>query len=111
MEGRIVGILPTLNEVSNVELDEDEKKLRDGIFNLETIRFGKIPEIMIKKKYGYSFSNGTTEYDLISDSGEKIEVKFSCVREKEADITEENEVLDCPGYSDKQHRESVCLSS
>ena len=47
--------MPTLNEVSNVELDEDEKKLRDGIFNLETIRFGKIPEIMIKKKYGYSF--------------------------------------------------------
>ena len=87
--------MPTLNEVSNVELDEDEKKLRDGIFNLETIRFGKIPEIMIKKKYGYSFSNGTTEYDLISDSGEKIEVKFSCVREKEADITEENVLSIC----------------
>ena len=78
-----------------MELDEDEKKLRDGIFNLETIRFGKIPEIMIKKKYGYSFSNGTTEYDLISDSGEKIEVKFSCVREKEADITEENVLSIC----------------
>ena len=87
--------MPTFNEVFNAELDEDEKKLRDGIFNLETIRFGKIPEIMIKKKYGYAFPNGTTEYDLISDIGEKIEVKFSCVREKEADITEENVLSIC----------------
>lgn len=78
-----------------MELTEEEKRLRDGIFNLETIRFGKIPEIMIKKKYGYSFPNGTTEYDLKSDTGERIEVKFSCVREKETDITEENALSVC----------------
>lgn len=79
----------------DLELTEEEKRLRDGIFNLETIRFGKIPEIMIKKKYGYSFPDGTTEYDLKSDSGEHIEVKFSCVREKENDITEENALSVC----------------
>lgn len=77
------------------KLTEDETKLRDGIFNLETIRFGKIPEIMIKKKYGYSFPKGTTAYDLISESGDKIEVKFSCVREKETDITEDNVLNVC----------------
>ena len=50
---------------------------------------------MIKKKYGYSFPKGTTAYDLISESGDKIEVKFSCVREKETDITEDNVLNVC----------------
>ena len=34
----------------DVKLNPDtEEKLRDGLFNMETIRFGKIPEIMIKR--------------------------------------------------------------
>lgn len=85
----------SLSEKNDIEKRSIEEKLRNGIFNLETIRFGKIPEIMIKKKYEYLFPEGTTEYDLISDSGEPIEVKFSCVREKETDITEENALSVC----------------
>lgn len=77
------------------KMTKEEERLRDGIFNLGTIRFGKIPEIMIKKKYDFSIPIGTTEYDLISDKGERIEVKFSCVREKEADITEDNALSVC----------------
>ena len=38
----------------DVKLNPDtEEKLRDGLFNMETIRFGKIPEIMIKKMFSY----------------------------------------------------------
>lgn len=86
--------MPLSEEFDIVETSMEEK-LCDGIFNLETIRFGKIPEIMIKRKYGYSFPEGTTKYDLISESGEPVEVKFSCVREKEVDITEENALSVC----------------
>lgn len=42
----------SLSEKNDIEKRSIEEKLRNGIFNLETIRFGKIPEIMIKKKYG-----------------------------------------------------------
>lgn len=89
------------NELYDTELNpETEEKLRDGLFNLETIRFGKIPEIMIKKLYDYRYPNGTTEYDLVvtNEDGneEHIEVKFSCVREKEeTEIDEDNALSVC----------------
>ncbi len=89
------------NELYDTELNPaTEEKLRDGLFNLETIRFGKIPEIMIKKLYDYRYPNGTTEYDLvvINEDGneEHIEVKFSCVREKEeTEIDEDNALSVC----------------
>jgi len=80
-------------------MSEQEQKLRDGIFNLETIRFGKIPEIMIKKIYNYEYASGTTDYDLYKLEGTKkipIEVKFSCAREKEdIAITEDNALSVC----------------
>lgn len=85
----------------DVKLNPDtEEKLRDGLFNMETIRFGKIPEIMIKKMFSYQEPSGTTEYDLVGkdDNGieEHIEVKFSCVREKEkTEINDENALQVC----------------
>lgn len=80
-------------------LNSREKSLRNGLFNMETIRFGKIAEIMIKLKFNYSSSN-KTEYDLESYNKDgkiknKIEVKFSCVREKEKGITEDNALDIC----------------
>lgn len=89
------------SELYDTELNPaTERKLRDGLFNLETIRFGKIPEIMIKKLYDYRYPNGTTEYDLLfsNEDGteEHIEVKFSCVREKEkTEIDEDNALSVC----------------
>lgn len=85
----------------DVKLNPDtEEKLRDGLFNMETIRFGKIPEIMIKKMFSYQEPSGTTEYDLVGkdDNGieEHIEVKFSCVREKKkTEINDENALQVC----------------
>lgn len=85
----------------DIELNsQTDEKLRNGLFNLETIRFGKIPEIMIKKLYNYRYPTGTTEYDLVvtNEAGEEehIEVKFSCVREKEkTEINEENALNVC----------------
>ncbi len=75
---------------------EKAKKLSDGIFELTTIRFGKIPEIMIKRMFRYAFADGTSDYDLKrkrNGKKERIEVKFSCVRESEKYKIEEDNVL------------------
>ncbi|MGT2866540.1 hypothetical protein [Streptococcus fryi] len=76
--------------------DDDLIKFQKGIFNLETIRFGRLPEIMLSKLYTYNFS-GVKEYDLIDVATQKkIEVKFSCVRKKEIEpITPENILETC----------------
>jgi len=74
------------------------KLFRNGIFLQQTSRFGKIAEIMIQKKY--HFTNppiSTTKYDLWdSNNHQRIEVKFSTVREKnEKKITETTIVNQC----------------
>ena len=49
----------------DVKLNPDtEEKLRDGLFNMETIRFGKIPEIMIKKMTNKNFLFGIQKVGL-----------------------------------------------
>ena len=55
------------------------QEFRDGIFALRTRRFGSVAEILIKKMYGYSFSN-VLNYDLKDVNQDlRIEVKFSTV--------------------------------
>lgn len=142
------------------------EEFRDGIFSLNTRRFGKVAELMIKELYGLgnAQSDASGAYDLFSDDEQKkIEVKFSTVlrkckeninsenvigqimesnletrmleygeiasvdfdcniqqiKRKEFDVLyygcffgdkimickmDSDEILDCYGYSDKQHR-------
>ncbi|HFI2473607.1 TPA: hypothetical protein ACGO11_001983 [Streptococcus suis] len=94
--------------VSELEYAE---KLKNGIFNLETIRFGRIPEIMLCKLYEYEFS-GDKAYDLVDSSNQKIEVKFSCVRKKEIEpITPENVLETCLKSADGSEDRKVSSSN
>lgn len=78
--------------MSDMSNNFEVSKMSDGIYNLDTIRFGKIPEIMIKLLKKYSYAVGTSEYDLLNKN-EKIEVKFSIAREMENDEIDESNVL------------------
>lgn len=142
------------------------EEFRDGIFSLNTRRFGKIAELMVKElfKLEDAQSDASGAYDLFSNVDQKkVEVKFSTVlkkckeninsenvisqimesnletrmleygeitsvdfdcniqqiKRKEFDVLyygcffsdkimickmNSNEILDCYGYSDKQHR-------
>ena len=57
---------------------DDVKEFRDGIFSLNTRRFGKVAELMIKKLFNLDDSDNLA-YDLKDSNGNKIEVKFSTV--------------------------------
>lgn len=74
------------------------KLFKDGIFLLQTARFGKVAEIMVKKKYGlFEPPQKTTKYDLWDNrNNTRIEVKFSTVRENDKEtITEDTIVEKC----------------
>lgn len=67
------------------------EKIRDGIFSLHTRRFGKIPEIMIKKLLSYDA--GQNQFHDLYDPERKlrVEVKFSrALKAAEEPINEEN---------------------
>ena len=72
------------------------EKFIQGIFALNTRRFGTVAEIMIKKLYRLLWS-GTHQYDLYDENKEKcIEVKFSRVtKEHEEKINEKNVLSQC----------------
>jgi len=71
-------------------MDEKIKKFKDGIFALNTRRFGKVAELMIKKLYELKDSDNLA-YDLKAVNGKKIEVKFSTVLKKcESTIDDSN---------------------
>lgn len=65
-------------------------QLRDGIFSLNTRRFGTVAEIMIKRIK--SLGKGKNIFhDLYDDDQQhRIEVKFSCVRQALDKLTEAN---------------------
>ena len=70
------------------------QEFRDGIFALRTRRFGSVAEILIKKMYGYSFSNALN-YDLKDVNQDlRIEVKFSTVLKNNTEGITENNILD-----------------
>ncbi len=59
-------------------MSEEVREFRDGIFSLNTRRFGKVAELMIQKIFNLKDSDNLA-YDLKTPAGEKIEVKFSTV--------------------------------
>lgn len=69
---------------------------RKGIFLLHTARFGKVAEIMIKRKYNLSKPiQKTTKYDLWDGvNNQRVEVKFSTVREKDAETITESTIIE-----------------
>ena len=73
-------------------MEKNIKELRDGIFSLNTRRFGKIAELMIKTLYSLNDSDSLA-YDLQAKNNTKIEVKFSTVLKKcDSTITKENAI-------------------
>lgn len=62
-------------------MNQEIEKFRDGIFALNTRRFGKVAELMIQKIFNLRDSDNLA-YDLKTPEGEKIEVKFSTVLKK-----------------------------
>lgn len=95
-------------EIHDLQLDDAQQQLRDGIFNMNTRRFGKVAEFMIAKQYGYSTNTGTTDYDLISNDNSKIEVKFSRAEFKEGPITLNNCLQVCMENARPQLRRISC---
>lgn len=66
------------------------EEFRDGIFALNTRRFGKVAELMIRKMFNLKDSDNLA-YDLKTSDEEKIEVKFSRVLKKcSSEINEKN---------------------
>ena len=78
------------NEIHDADLNNRERDLRDGIFNLNTRRFGKVAEYIIAKLFDYRVVEGTTNYDLTNDDNKKIEVKFSRAQIKEDEMNMDN---------------------
>ncbi len=74
---------------------------RDGIFALNTRRFGNVAELMIQEKYGLEDSR-TTKFDKYDPkNGNRIEVKFSKASKKhDTTITRDNLVDSCLHASD-----------
>lgn len=73
----------------------DAQMLREGIFNLNTRRFGTVAELMIRRlvKLGKSKNQFHDLYDDIQNH--RVEVKFSTVRKKNNRTITEDSVLNC----------------
>jgi hypothetical protein len=70
------------------------EQLRDGIFALNTRRFGTVAEIMIKKLKGLGKSKNMFHDLFDTAGGKRIEVKFSRVGQNLDKLTEHN-LLEC----------------
>lgn len=68
-------------------------KFKDGIFSLRTRRFGSVAEIMIKKLFGYFYSE-TLKYDLKDSYNKRIEVKFATAIRKNPNTIDENNIIE-----------------
>ena len=95
-------------KIHDLDLNEAQQKLRDGIFNMNTRRFGKVAEYMIARQYGLSVVEGKTNYDLTDEENTRIEVKFSRVEFKEEDLTLENCLRVCMDNALPQLRRVAC---
>jgi hypothetical protein len=69
-------------------------ELRDGIFALNTRRFGTVAEIMIKKLKGLGKAQNLWHDLFDSETQKRIEVKFSRVSQNLDKLTEKN-LLEC----------------
>lgn len=66
---------------------------REGIFALNTRRFGTVAEIMIKKLYQYQWSGTTAYYLYDSINNTRIEVKFSRATQEHPERIQEGNVI------------------
>lgn len=75
---------------------QDVRIFREGIFALNTRRFGTVAEIMIRRLYQFQWSE-TVLFDLYDPTNKvRIEVKFSrAMREHPDTIREENVIDQC----------------
>ena len=85
--------------------DDDYINFRDGIFALNTRRFGSVAEIMIKKLFILEPSENNT-YDLYDASKElRVEVKFSRATKNNNEIIQDANVIEqCLQASDLRNR-------
>ena len=73
----------------------DAGMLREGIFNLNTRRFGTVAEVMIRRLFKLGRSKNQF-HDLYDDlENHRVEVKFSTVRRKNNRTITEDSVLNC----------------
>ena len=69
--------------------------LKEGIFSVNTRRFGTVAEVMVKRLVKLGRSR-TQFHDLYDDlENKRVEVKFSTVRKKNSRAITEDSVLDC----------------
>jgi len=71
------------------------EKLKEGIFNINTRRFGTVAEVMVRRlvKLGKSKNQFHDLYDDIKNH--RVEVKFSTVRKMNDRAITEDSVLEC----------------
>lgn len=63
----------------------------EGIFSLQTRRFGTVAELIMLEKYGLSDKTSNQHYDATDNENNKIEIKFSRVlRSNNKQITKKN---------------------
>ena len=80
------------------------EEIRDGIYSLNTRRFGTVAEVMIKRLVGLG-KNRNLFHDLYDDvKKRRVEVKFSVVRKKSDTPINENTVLQCIEEAVSEHR-------
>lgn len=81
--------------------------LKEGIFNLNTRRFGTVAEVMIRRlcKLGRSKNQFHDLYDDMANH--RVEVKFSTVRKKNNRTITEDSVLKCIGDELSSNRQVI----
>jgi len=82
----------TSNEaIINSKLDNNIQSFIEGVFSLQTRRFGTLAELVILEKYNLSSKTDNQHYDATDSKGKKIEIKFSrALRSNNNKITKNN---------------------
>jgi len=82
----------------------DGRTLRDGIFGLNTRRFGDVTDILVRRLVGLRQAEGLS-HDLFDDTQSKrVEVKFSRVLKKSRVPVTDQTVLECIEGATSEHR-------
>lgn len=75
-------------------MDEKIEKFKNGIFRLNTSKFGTVAELLVQEEYNLTDSDNNY-YDKKDENNKKIEIKFSKALPKTPKITKENLVEQC----------------
>lgn len=77
-----------------MEKQKDIDTFRDGIFALQTRRFGNVAEIMISLLFNLRESRTLAFDRMTKDTNERVEIKFSKVLKKNKDIIRKENVIE-----------------